>query len=54
MQVVKITCKDKSKITIENARDVKASITGNMVILSKDKVTQVKIKDIAKYEIVES
>lgn len=54
MQTLRITLKDKTKITIEDAKEIKASISGSILVIAKDKTTSIKVNDIAKYELVES
>lgn len=53
MQTLKITLKDKTKITIEDAKEIKTNLSGNVIVIAKDKATFLKVKDIAKYELVE-
>ena len=53
MQTIRITLKDKTRITIENAKEIRTNLCGNVIIRAQDKSTIVKIADVAKYEIIE-
>lgn len=52
MQNLKLTLKDKTKILIENAKEIRTSLNGNVTIYSLDGAKIVNIKDIEKYEII--
>jgi hypothetical protein len=53
MKTLKLTLKDKTKVTIENAKEIKTNLSGSLVVLTKDGSRILKVADIAKYEIVE-
>lgn len=53
MQTLKLTLKDKTKVLIENAKEIKTNLSGSLVIYTKDGTKILKVTDIAKYEIVE-